>query len=88
MPPTPTNLSLEEILLLSEVRHLTASGQARRIRESAGVSQAEIGAVIGVTVPAVSKWETGDRCPTGAGALRYARLLRALAQHNNRPDRR
>ena len=81
MPPTPTNLTVEELLLLAEVRHLTSSGQARRIRECAGISQAELGAAIGVTVPAVSKWETGDRSPTGAGAIRYARLLRAITEH-------
>jgi DNA-binding transcriptional regulator YiaG len=72
MPPTPKDLSLEELLLLSWLRWVMASGEGRRIRDEAGVSQAEMGSASDNTVPGISKWESGQRCPTGAGAIRYA----------------
>ena len=75
----PTDLSVEDLLALTDGRKLAASGEGRRIRESAGASQSELGAVVGVTNVAISKWEAGTRRPAGAAAIRYARALRALA---------
>jgi len=81
MPTRPKSLSVEELLLLSEARQLAASGRGRQIRESAGVSQSELAAAIGVTIAGISKWESGQRRPTGPGAIRYAQLLRELTKH-------
>ena len=79
MQAVPKSLSVEELLLLTEARQLAASGRGRDVREAAGVSQAEIGAAIGATVAGISKWENGLRRPSGASAIRYARVIRELA---------
>ena len=86
MPALPKSLSVEELLLLTEARHLAASGRARHIREAAGVSQGELGAAVGATVAGISKWENGQRRPTGACAIRYARLIRELADQLSRRE--
>jgi transcriptional regulator with XRE-family HTH domain len=66
--------------LLIEVRQAIASGRAARIRELAGLSQQEIAGLVGVTPAAVSRWEAGDRRPTGERALSYGRVLRRIAE--------
>ncbi len=63
---------------LARVRQQLASGEAREIRRKARVSQAEVAAAVGVTVAAVSRWESGSRCPGTDLAARYARVLDAL----------
>lgn len=64
---------------LARVRRLAASGEARRIRQAANVSQSEIAAEIAVHEATVSQWENGKQCPRGAAALRYLEELEALA---------
>lgn len=71
-------ISLEPISKLMEVRAAARSGRARRLREEAGISQAEVAAAVGVTRACVSRWEAGARKPTGSAAQRYARLLELL----------
>jgi DNA-binding transcriptional regulator YiaG len=86
LPVLPRDLSVEDLLLLSELRYLMASGRAREIREAARVSQGEAAIASGVTNVSISLWEARKRTPSGAGALRYAHLLRALAnQVDQRP---
>lgn len=68
-----------ELDLLIEVRQATASGRAARLRELSGLSQAEIAELVGVTAACVSRWEAGDRRPTGKQALNYGRALRQIA---------
>ena len=63
---------------IAKARAMCRSGEARRIREVAGVSLAEVGAEVGTTAPTVQRWETGQRVPRGEAALRYGRLLRSL----------
>lgn len=63
---------------LARVRQQLTSGEARDIRRKAKVSQAEVAAAVGVTVAAVSRWESGQRCPGTDMAARYARVLDAL----------
>lgn len=65
---------------LAEVRRLTASGQARCIRLSAGLSQAEIAASMAepVTASAIARWESGSRRPRGDAAIAYLEALREL----------
>ncbi len=66
--------------LLIEVRAAVRSGRARRIRELSGLSQAEVAQLAGVSEPAISRWEAGDRRPTGKHALAYGRTLRRIAE--------
>jgi DNA-binding XRE family transcriptional regulator len=53
------------------------SGEARRQRESAGVSAAEIAAVAGVSRQSVGGWETGKSVPSAVHALAYGKALAA-----------
>ena len=59
---------------------MTKDGRARTVRTTAGLSQAEVGQTVGVTAAAVSRWERGERLPQSYAAMRYARLLDALAK--------
>jgi transcriptional regulator with XRE-family HTH domain len=68
-----------DALQLARVRAICRSGAARRVREAAGLTKAEVGRGSGVSGPAVSRWEGGSRAPTGAEALRYLKLLEKLA---------
>jgi transcriptional regulator with XRE-family HTH domain len=68
----------KQVLELAEARRLARSGDARRIRQASGLSLSEVGAAVGVTPAAVSKWECGQRRPFGRPAIAYARLLREL----------
>ena len=54
-----------DILCLSEVPDLTAD-EIRAIRDRAGVSQSVFAAYLNVTTNLVSKWERGDKRPSGA----------------------
>lgn len=63
---------------LAEARRLARSGEARAIREKAGVSQAEVAAALGVHETTVARWEKGVRSPRGPVAQRYGRLIRSL----------
>ncbi len=68
------------LLELSRLRSLTRTGRAREIREAAGLSIGEVAASLGVSVPAVWRWERDLRTPRGEAALRYARLLEELRE--------
>jgi DNA-binding XRE family transcriptional regulator len=63
---------------LVEMRAAARNGEARRRRLASGLTQAELGAVCGVSGPAIARWEHGDRVPRGEAALRYARFLASL----------
>jgi DNA-binding transcriptional regulator YiaG len=65
---------------------MAATGEARRIRERSLLTQAEVGAALGVTSSAVARWEAGNRRPRGPVAERYGLLLDALL--SNLPKRR
>ena len=65
---------------LAELRKLTTSGEARRIRETARVSQGEVAAEVQVTACTVSRWEQAIRLPRGRAGVAYLRLLRRLEQ--------
>jgi transcriptional regulator with XRE-family HTH domain len=63
-----------------ETRQLLASGEARRIRELAGLRLSDVAADIGVTGSAVYRWERGERVPQGRAAADYAVLLLAMRE--------
>lgn len=62
-------------------RDLLSSGKARRIREAAGLSQADLGALCGTVQSRVQTWETARCKPTGPVGAAYVRLIQELA-HN------
>lgn len=65
--------------LQTAVLHLLcADGTARRLRIRNGYTLTEIGALVGVTESAVSRWETGNRVPRGEAAQRYSELIRTF----------
>jgi transcriptional regulator with XRE-family HTH domain len=71
--------ALQSVRDLARVRAACRSGAARRVREAARLTKAEVGRGSGVSGPAVSRWENGSRSPTGPEALRYLKLLEKLA---------
>lgn len=70
-----TDLVGEQLALRASIE----SGEARRIRERAGLSAVTIARHLDVSPAAVTRWEQGARYPRGANAVKYARLLRRLA---------
>jgi DNA-binding XRE family transcriptional regulator len=65
---------------LVRVRRLASSGVAKKRREDAGLSIADIAEAIGVSATTVFRWENSLRRPTGEAALRYGRLLDELRE--------
>lgn len=59
-------------------RGLPAPALRRVIRESAGATQEDIAAEVGVNRVTVSRWESGQREPSGLRLVRYSALLRDL----------
>ena len=57
---------------------LPTPSRRRSIREAAGVTQAELAAALGVSKPALERWERGDARPRGRHAAAYAALLEQL----------
>jgi transcriptional regulator with XRE-family HTH domain len=51
----------------------------RALRESAGLSAAELATEIGVTRQAVANWERGLRTPRGKNLVDYVSVLEQLA---------
>lgn len=59
-------------------RRLPEPAERRRLREEAGLSQADVAAVVGVGRPEVTRYENGERSPRGEALVRYEKLLRRL----------
>jgi transcriptional regulator with XRE-family HTH domain len=57
---------------------LPAPAMARAIREQSGLSQEALAAAVGVTRPAISRYECGRRSPRDVHRKRYAEVLAAL----------
>jgi len=52
----------------------------RLLRQRVGISQQELADALGVSRPALSRWESGDRSPRGASRLAYSEALQRLAE--------
>jgi transcriptional regulator with XRE-family HTH domain len=70
---------LDAALTHARGRRLPDPGIRRLLREQAGLSQDELAGVLGVSRPAVTRWELGQRTPRGDLAERYAAALDRLA---------
>jgi transcriptional regulator with XRE-family HTH domain len=73
-------MTRSELSLLIEGRSAASTGRGARMRETAGLSQAELARLVGVTSAAISRWEAGERVPSETYSIRYARALRKIAQ--------
>lgn len=69
----------DRLLEIVSTRQCCADGDARAIREHAGLSLAEVADELGVAIATVHRWETGERRPRPALAIAYGRLLDRLA---------
>ncbi|HEY9372572.1 helix-turn-helix transcriptional regulator [Streptomyces sp.] len=78
--PAPAPLAVEaaEVVLRVWTRLMLQTGEARRIRLAAGLSQREAAAAVGVDAKALHRWETGSSRPTPHSAAVYGRFLKAL----------
>jgi DNA-binding transcriptional regulator YiaG len=72
-------MSTEDLKLLVEARAATHTGAAVKVRRAARLSQGELARAAGINPGTLSRWESLERQPTGPAAVRYARVLRALA---------
>lgn len=73
-------MTTRQVLQLTEARRLLHTGEARDIRQAAGLSLDEIARACGVTPGAVSRWEQGERRPTGEAAVSFASLLMKIRE--------
>src|SRR5262245_51111774 len=71
-------MDVEELAELRIARQWLATGVARSIRESAGLSLHELAQAVAVSPSTLLRWERGDHRPRGEAGARYARALRAL----------
>jgi DNA-binding XRE family transcriptional regulator len=69
----------DDLVTVAYARQATKNGFGRMVRIAADLSQREVAASIGVDVSTISRWESGERLPRGASAVRYGHLIEALA---------
>lgn len=76
----PQTVDVEALSALSQARlSLPRPRDRRSIRQRAKVSQAEVARVVGVSRTAVTRWEAGDRDPTGPRLRAYMQVLDRLS---------
>ncbi len=66
-------------LMVAAYRH-AMTGSGRQIRHGCGLTLDVIAGSVGVTESTLSRWETGQRRPTGESAIRWADLLESLQE--------
>lgn len=69
-------MAITDLDRLAEVRQLIGTGEARRLRERAGMSLSETAKACEVDTSTVWQWEMRRRNPRGDRALRYHRVLK------------
>ncbi len=67
-----------DLLALKRVRALVRSGSARAVRIGAGLTRTEVARAAKVSARSLARWESGERLPHGAAALRYGAILDSL----------
>lgn len=73
----------EDIRYAVLARKLLASGRARSLRQLLGLSQRQLGAVIGVSAVCVSSWECGHSRPQQHHAVALGRELAQMDEIYN-----
>ena len=72
--------AVDDLLAEARARRALPEPSLRRLlRERLGLSQQQIADVLGITRPAVSRYESGRRHPRGQTLLDYGALLQRLA---------
>lgn len=74
----------EDLLRIAQLRESCSSGEVRAWRVRSRLSQAELAQLLGVSSPAVSRWETGQRTPRGAVALKLASIMDTFPARRSR----
>jgi DNA-binding XRE family transcriptional regulator len=69
-----------DLTAAAAIRGQLRSGDARRAREAARVTAAELAAVTGVSRQSVSAWETGAAAASMKHALAYGWIMALLAE--------
>jgi transcriptional regulator with XRE-family HTH domain len=69
-----------DLSLLIEGRSAVRTGSGQKLRERAGLSQSELARLTGVTPGAICRWEAGERTPSEAAAVAYAKALRRVEE--------
>jgi DNA-binding transcriptional regulator YiaG len=82
--PVLMERTTHDILDLAEAVRLARTGEARAIRLRCGVNAGAIGAACGVSASAITRWESGERRPTGKPAIAWVRLLREITKAERR----
>lgn len=70
---------IEQLLGERRQAYLPPPTIRREIRARAGVTQGQLAQALGVSPPALSRWEAGTRTPRGEHRIEYAQALQALA---------
>jgi DNA-binding transcriptional regulator YiaG len=69
----------DKILQITRNRsRLPRPAERRRLREGAGLTQAELAAALEVSAPTIVRWESGKRKPRGRNLDAYVQVLEAL----------
>ena len=71
---------IAQIMRVSRVRSLYASGEAKTLRKAAALSLEDVAVAAGVDRSTVYRWENGRHRPSRREALRVGVLLNALEQ--------
>jgi DNA-binding transcriptional regulator YiaG len=66
------------MLELAEARRYAATGEGRRIRLAARMSENNTARACGTSQANVSRWENGIRLPIGEAGIRWGQFLRLL----------
>jgi DNA-binding transcriptional regulator YiaG len=73
-----TKSEVDRAVAIAEGRQLAASGIARLVRQSAGLSLRDVARVVGIDPGTVWHWEHGSKVPTGKNAIAYRDVIAAL----------
>ena len=57
---------------------MTFAAQLKQARANAGLTQAQVAELIGVTVQAIKSWEAGRREPPAEPVLTQAKIIKAI----------
>jgi DNA-binding transcriptional regulator YiaG len=66
------------VLVVATLKSLIGSGQARRIREEAGVRRSDLAYDLNVHESTIVRWESGDRFPRSEVACHYLDKLHEI----------
>jgi DNA-binding transcriptional regulator YiaG len=76
----------EWTLQLAEARRFSATGEGRRLRLAARLSEGDVGRAIGTSHANVSRWENGDRQPSSEEGVRWGQFMRSLERRGHADD--